>query len=127
MRHIATFMFALLLLVHLGVNALRPDHCGNECVSLDCDQRPSRSDSVDQTQPAGIEDRALLAHLVEQGRKLIEQDRVVEMETLIEQLDLDGCHLDLPDPQTIADDPVEVYARARDGVVVVGGLYKCKK
>jgi hypothetical protein len=127
MRHIATIILVSLLVVQLGGYAVRPDHCSSECVSLDCDQRPIRNHSVEQTPPAGIEDRALLAHLVEQGRELIEQGRVTEMKTLVDQLDLDRCDLELPGPQTIADDPVEVYAKARDGVVVVGGLYKCKK
>jgi S1-C subfamily serine protease len=34
--------------------------------------------------------------------------------------------LQIPEPTALTDDPVEVYARGKHGVVVVGGLYTCK-
>jgi S1-C subfamily serine protease len=127
MRKIVVVIISLLLLLQLGRYFPRPDECASDGAALDCDEGPARSDSVHSIEPSSIEDRSLLAHLVREGTILLEQGRLAEMDTLIEQLDNPHCQLDLPDRKSTADDPVEIYAKARDGVVVVGGLYKCKR
>jgi hypothetical protein len=127
MRQTVLIVVASLLLMQSFGCFLRPKRCSSDTAPLDCDEGPIRSESTDQGESISIEDRALLAHLVEQGTRLIDQCRVTEMDTLVKQLDLDRCRLELPEPRPLADDPVEIYARARDSVVVVGGLYECKK
>ena len=58
---------------------------------------------------------------------LLDAGRTVEMKTLIGQLDRRSCRLALAPPPGERLTPAEIYRRRKDAVVVVGGIYKCKK
>ncbi len=58
---------------------------------------------------------------------LLDAGRTVEMKTLIGQLDRRTCRVALAPPPGERLTPAEIYQRRRDAVVVVGGIYKCKK
>jgi len=58
---------------------------------------------------------------------LLDAGRTVDMKTLIGQLDRRSCRLALAPPTGERLTPAEIYQRRRDAVVVVGGIYKCKK
>ncbi|MHC4507147.1 MAG: S1 family peptidase [Planctomycetota bacterium] len=58
---------------------------------------------------------------------LLDAGRTVEMKTLIDQLDRRSCRLALAPPPVEPLTPAEIYRRRKDAVVVVGGIYKCKK
>ncbi|MHC4176206.1 MAG: S1C family serine protease, partial [Planctomycetota bacterium] len=127
MRPIVAFVIASLLLLPLGHPTLRPLRCCPDRAQSNCTGNPCRNDDTDHRDPVDVDDQALTRHLTRQGELLIEQGRMADVHDLIEQLSLDRCRLDLPQPRPIADGPVELYARAKDSVVVVGGLYKCKR
>lgn len=85
------------------------------------------SDADEHAEPATIEDRALVGQLVEQAAQLLKEGKTAKMADLIQQLDIGRCELQIPEPTELADNPVEIYANGKQGVVVVGSLYTCKK
>ena len=95
--------------------------------AADESSNPCQNDTPGHEEQATVEDRALFRHLSEQGGQLVDQNRVVGCDKLIEQLKQAKCELKLPAAKPIANNPVEIFKKAKDGVVVIGRLYKCKK
>jgi len=85
------------------------------------------SDADEHAESTTIEDRALVGQLAEQAAQLLKEGKTAKMADLIQQLSIGRCELQIPEPTELADNPVEVYARGKHGVVVVGSLYTCKK
>ena len=74
-----------------------------------------------------MEDQLFERLLVEQASQLIDSGQTVDSQDLIEQLQRESCRLELPQPALVHLDPVELFREAKDSVVVVAGLYKCKR
>ena len=127
MRQTVLVIAGLLVLLPAAYRGLVPERCDRSHAAVDCQGGVIPPHANDGTQPLGLEDRELQQHLSTQGTLLMEQGRTAKMDGLIKQLELDRCDLDLAEPQELAHDPVQVYARARDSVVVVAGLRNCGK
>jgi hypothetical protein len=95
--------------------------------AVDCQRSSHGDEDVEQVALVGMEDRVLRQHLAEQGTLLLDQGLTADMDALIKQLNVDRCQLNLPVPEVVASDPVALYAKARDSVVVVCGLGYCDK
>jgi S1-C subfamily serine protease len=78
-------------------------------------------------QAIAVDDRSRLKSLEEAASKLIATGEFTPMPTLIGQLARSSCALDLPTPAAQPLTPAEVYARRCDTVLVVAGVFKCKK
>ncbi len=120
------FLLGASLLFSLGYPTLA------QSTNCDCALSVSREiltqeDPPEPVDPAGVEDLVLLKHLMRQGELLIEQKRVVEMGELIKQLEADRCQLDLPERDSLGQEWTEIYTEAKRSVVVIGGMYKCRK
>ncbi len=87
--------------------------------ALNCD------DSVDDSGPMSIKDRTIMNRLVREATSLLEQQRCVDQEQLIKQLELDRCSLDLAAAPPQPQDEIALYAGAHQSVVTIGGIYKC--
>ena len=72
-------------------------------------------------------DNDVMAYLGRAGGQLIEKKATTSKEALILQLRRKQCRLDLVAGQSTAQEPAEIYSRARPGVLAVAGLYKCRK
>jgi len=80
---------------------------------------PEQADAVD--------DRSRLKHLEAAATKLIATGTFTPMPTLIAQLERGSCTLDLPAPTANPLTPAQVYAQRCDSVLIIAGVYKCKK
>ena len=127
MRQTVLLFIVLLVFTQANYRWFVPACRDRTCTEVDCQRSVDGNAAAEKTDPVGIEDRDLRKHLVEQGTQLLKQGLTADMDALIKQLNLDRCQLDLPLPQVVADDPVTLYAKARDSVVVVCGLGYCNK
>jgi S1-C subfamily serine protease len=124
-RDFAVAVSALVAL-HLGAYALHGRfHCDKSEVDLDGGPCLEESHPVDES--ASVDDRILRDHLVQEGESLIARDAVPDMKELLKQLEQNSCHVALSPSKRLCDAPTELYAKAKNSVVVVGSLYKCEK
>jgi serine protease Do len=72
-------------------------------------------------------DNEVMAYLSRAGGQLIEKKATTSKETLLSQFSRKQCRLDLVAGRSAAQEPAELYARTRSGVLAVAGLYKCRK
>lgn len=101
---------------------------------LSAADKPAATRRAAETRPFSIEgeidDRAILAHVLAQAERLIDDPKsgVVEAKELAGQLKTARQRIELPPPtQELARDWEQLYARARKGVVIVAGIFKCNK
>ena len=74
-----------------------------------------------------VDDNQLMKQLTEAGTAIIDGGKFVEGELLIKQLENAKCELKLPAADPQAPPPTDVYSHAKDGVVIVCGLFKCMR
>ena len=128
MGRTAAGVIASSLLVLLGISSRTPESGCPVNVSRDqdvawCDNRP-----VHPLEPVCIEDQLFENLLAERGGRLIELGRTVSTRVLVQQLQQrPSCQLELLSSDPVSLDPVDVYQRAKDSVVVVAGLYQCRR
>lgn len=79
------------------------------------------------TEQLCIDDRALNQRLARFGGQLIDTSKTTPIDELVRQLNQKRCQLTLPKIKTAPMTPSELYAKVKESVVVVGGLYKCNK
>ena len=92
-----------------------------------CDNCQDPPETPAGTPSYGVEDRSALVRLSLEGKRLIDQGDTTDMETLIKQLSLNECRLELPaDSPAVLSAPA-LYERMCESVVVVAGLYLCDK
>lgn len=127
MRQAVVLMVAVLVFAQANYRRFESACPDRACEAVDCQQTAEGNEDAQAAEPVGIEDRILRRHLAEQGTLLLDQGQTTEMDALIKQLNLDRCELELLEPEVVADDPVSLYAKARDSVVVVCGLGYCNK
>jgi S1-C subfamily serine protease len=72
-------------------------------------------------------DNAVMTHLSRTGGQLIEKGVTTPKATLLSQFARKQCRLDLATGRAAAQEPSELYARTRASVIVVVGLYRCRK
>lgn len=72
-------------------------------------------------------DHEVMEHLSRIGTQLIERKATTPKATLVSQFSRKQCRVDLAAECATVREPVELYARARAGVIVVTGLYRCRK
>jgi len=72
-------------------------------------------------------DADVMAYLCRAGSQLIEKGATTSKATLVSQFRRKQCRLDLAVGRTAVQEPAEIYARTRPGVLAVAGLYRCKK
>ncbi|HXI54167.1 MAG TPA: serine protease [Candidatus Saccharimonadales bacterium] len=77
--------------------------------------------------PGEISDERMESYLDENAERLLKSGQTVKMADLLRQLHRRSVTLQLPKPATSPVSTVELAARARAGVLVIGDLYKCKK
>jgi len=86
---------------------------------------------IDEREPdtaaTSSEDRRTLARISKSGRSLIDRGAVTNMSTLLKQLRIERCSLELPTVPSTVLEPHQLYNQARESVVVVAGLYLCGK
>jgi S1-C subfamily serine protease len=75
--------------------------------------------------PLSIKDKAIMNRLLREASTLLENEQCADMDLLMKQLELDRCSLELPTKHDPPEDETDLYARARQSVVTVGGIYKC--
>ena len=77
--------------------------------------------------PATIDDRKITQHLQHTGGTLIEDGEATEVATLIEQLRVRECKLELP--QETDKPPADglLYERAKQSTLVIASIYKCDR
>ena len=125
MRYTPMAILLFLLLVQPGI---RPsEHCRCDAVQADGHECLNDNHVLHEDGAMVVDDQALRKRLAVEGERLIEQKQITEMDELIKQLGRDCCELELPQPKKIAGGPVEVFAKAKDSVVLVAGLRKCEK
>lgn len=74
-----------------------------------------------------VNDERIEQELTGKGGALLKQNRGYSLSNLVSQLTRRQCALQLPACTTGRLDTVAQCERARESVVVLGGLYKCKK
>ena len=72
-----------------------------------------------------IEDEAIYNRLETEGRKLIDNQQIVPMSKLASQLTNTQCSATLVKPFRKSITDSELYTKNKNGVLVVGTLYKC--
>jgi S1-C subfamily serine protease len=77
-------------------------------------------------EPICVEDRLYERQLEEKAAQLIEDGQTVAMSVLIEQLKRKRCRLRLSETPLPERSSVTLFQQAREAVVVVSGLYKCR-
>ncbi len=127
MRQTVVVVVGLLVLLPNLYRGLVPQPCQCRETTADCQDGVIPGHVGEPAEPLGFEDRELHQHLATGGALLVEQGRTARVDGLIKQLELDRCDLDLAEPHVFARDSVELYAKARDSVVVVAGLRNCGK
>ena len=118
------------LLVLLQVWLTQSPQGGPPCRSDEAvgrDNRRCQNRDLRFDEPTSMEDQLIERQLVEQGSRLINSGQTVDTRVLIKQLERESCRLQLPQTAAVPRDPVQLYRSARDAVVVVAGLYKCRK
>lgn len=74
-----------------------------------------------------VEDNVLMSRLAAQAGELIDQGKTVDAESLIKQLEQETCELTLPESKPLVEDGTELYQKARAGIVIVAGVFKCPR
>ena len=74
-----------------------------------------------------VDDRAVNLRLSQFGGQLIDTGKTTPIEDLVQQLKTERCQLTLPKIKTAPLTTSQLYAKVKDSVVVIGGLYKCNK
>jgi S1-C subfamily serine protease len=126
MMHKTVAGAGLLVLLHL---ALAPKYSGESpCPERPCAGRGQtcQDRETDDTRRTSLEDAQIEQRLIEQGSRLIHDGQTVDTRVLINQLQREFCRLDLPGGESVSRDPVQIYRRAKEAVVVVAGFYKCR-
>jgi S1-C subfamily serine protease len=77
--------------------------------------------------PAEINDQRMEAQLDEAAERLLKSGTTVKMSELLRQAQRRTVSLALPKLVQAPTNSIDLIARARAGVLVVGDLYKCKK
>jgi S1-C subfamily serine protease len=127
MRQILVCLIVCLLVVQIGLLGLPSGEPLSDCDQAEFAANPCQDAAPPRRGVAPIADLALKLHVSEQSTQLIEQGLVTDMQILVKQLEFDRCQLELPEAPPIATDPVSLFKKARESVVVVGGIYKCTK
>ncbi len=126
MRQTFVILIALLVLLPWSYRRLRPSADCPKAIPDVCTECLGQDPPAEHVDPANVEDRVLLNRLNEEATRLIDAKRTTSLSDLVKQLDREQCELALPKPHSLAAGAVEVYAKARAGVVVVAGIFKCK-
>jgi S1-C subfamily serine protease len=117
---------SLFVLIHAGLAWWpRAESSGPSNRMVRCSQQ-CQDRQLQHLEPVSIEDQQIERQLVEQGGRLIEAGQTVDMQVLIGQLRRRSCRLQLPPAESSPRDPVQLYRAAKEAVVVVAGLYKCR-
>ena len=74
-----------------------------------------------------VDDRAVNLRLSQFGGRLIDTGKTTPIEELMQQLKTERCQLTLPKIKTAPLTTSQLYAKVKESVVVIGGLYKCNK
>lgn len=74
-----------------------------------------------------VDDGAIQEKLLSEGQKLLEAGKGVAAPKLLSQMNRPGAELRLKPTSAKRLRPEELYAKARDSVLIVAGLYKCDK
>ena len=72
-----------------------------------------------------VDDRAVNLRLAQFGGRLIDTGKTTPIAELVQQLKTERCQLTLPKIKTEPMSPSQLYAKVKESVVVIGGLYKC--
>jgi serine protease Do len=75
----------------------------------------------------GVDNQEQLNVMTAKLQALYEAGKATKMETLIGQLTRNNCDVRLETPSKTSVSPSQLYEQRKKGVVIVGGLYKCKK
>ena len=87
----------------------------------------SATETAQQRPPAKVDDRSVLHELTRAAGTLIRDGKTTPMATLIGQLGRKQCTLGLAPPTARKLALSEIYRQRREGVLVVAGVYQCKK
>lgn len=72
-----------------------------------------------------VQDRKIREQMEQEAESLLNRGETVSLAQLRQQLQREACHLYLPRPNPHTMDPTAVAARLKEGVAIVGSLYKC--
>lgn len=72
-----------------------------------------------------IDDEAVYSSLERGARQLVDEGKTAAFVTLVEELSRTQCSVTLPKARVKALPNTRLYAQSRNGVLVVGTLYKC--
>jgi len=108
------------------------------CLAAGCAQLPgnpvgSRSSQLaadpheTHSQHTALDDHARMRDLTAKATKLLNSGKITSMDTLSKQLNRTQCKLSLPTRLTKQLTRPEIYRKNLDGVLIVAGVYKCKK
>jgi S1-C subfamily serine protease len=90
-------------------------------------QQPKAAPAQPLHLPAEINDQRMETQLDEAAERLLKSGTTVKMSELLKQAQRRTVSLSLPKVVHPSTNAVDLIARARAGVLVVGDLYKCKK
>ena len=74
-----------------------------------------------------VDDRSVSLRLSQFGGRLIDTGKTTPIAELVQQLKTERCQLTLPKIKTAPLTTSQLYAKVKESVVVIGGLYKCNK
>ena len=127
MRQNVALVVACVFVLQVGLEVIRPRLRGREAVPVRDADLLCEDNEPEQHGAISSDDQILRNDLVRLGTALIEQGRAVDAKLLVQQLARNRCPLDLPQPKRPATNRAELFRTAKDSIVVVGGVYKCKK
>ncbi len=112
-------MRTLLCLLSAGALAVASLHAQSGKSSLSSTSRSSG--------PPIVDDEELAGRFTRTAEELLTQGKTVKMKELAEQMSRTNFNLRLPAPASRKMTTVELAAKYRAGVLIVGSLYKCTK
>jgi hypothetical protein len=132
-RHVIKFVLAGLVLLGWSEQSdffevAKPPRnaCRNPCLPSTQAENLCAAVSAALAEPTCIEDRLYERQLEQQADRLIENGQTVAMPELIGQLNRKRCRLSLRETTVSERTPVALFHEARESVVVISGLYKCR-
>jgi len=72
-------------------------------------------------------DAEVLAYLERAGSRLVQNGATTPKRTLLSQLRRAQCRLELTAAPALVREPAELYSRARGSVLIVAGVYRCRR
>jgi len=121
------YRILLVGLLAMGCSQARPVMLACPDASAEAAGRPSRCADEPTTAPAAIDDQQRLQRLEKGAEELINRGGVTPAATLIKQLDRRQCALRLASPGKQKMTPSRIYDEHRQGVLIVGGVFKCPR